>query len=62
MNVSSDWNSIRARLAGTLSKEDEHILDLLVAGESTPAIARELRQHRSMIWRKVQKLRARAAQ
>lgn len=62
MKAPADWNVIRARLAaGTLSKEDEQILGLLVAGQSTPTIARAMKQHRSMIWRKVESLRRRAA-
>lgn len=60
MSTATDWSAIRSRLAGALSKEDERILDLLVSGESTPAIARAMGQHRSMIWRKAQQLRMRA--
>lgn len=58
MGTREEWTGIRTRLAGTLSKEDRQILDRLVNGESTPTIARALGQHRSMIWRKAQRLRA----
>lgn len=58
MGTREEWTGIRTRLAGTLSKEDRQILDLLVNGESTPSIARTLGQHRSMIWRKAQRFRA----
>lgn len=60
MTSTTDWNFVRKTLAGTLSAEEDRILDLLINGQSTPSIARALQQHRSMIWRKVQQLRARA--
>jgi DNA-binding CsgD family transcriptional regulator len=60
MKTRADWNAIRAQLEVTMSAEEGRILDLLIAGESTPSIARALGQHRSMIWRKVQQLRLRA--
>lgn len=62
MGTREEWTGIRTRLAGSLSKEDRQILDLLVNGESTPSIARALGQHRSMIWRKAQRLRTLAAE
>jgi IS30 family transposase len=58
MESSIDWKVINERRAAFLSEEDREIVGLLALGRSTPEIAKALRQHRSMIWRKVQRIRA----
>jgi len=54
----SSWSDLRERLKEQLTEEERQIVDLLVAGTSTPDIAKKLGQHRSMIWRKIQRIRA----
>ena len=61
MEARQEWVTVRDALTGALSKEDQRLLELLIKGESTPTIARALGQHRSMIWRKAQRLRALAS-
>lgn len=58
--AAQDWAALRARLAGRLSDEDTQIVDLLVEGKSTVEIGHVLGQHRSMVWRKMQRIKKRA--
>jgi DNA-binding CsgD family transcriptional regulator len=59
MKTRFDWTSIRSSLQGALSDDDARLLDLLVAGKSTPQIAVILGVHRSRIWRRSQVLKQR---
>ncbi len=52
-----DWNRVKATL--TLSEEETKIVDMLAARRSLPDIGRALGQHRSMIWRKVERIKSR---
>jgi IS30 family transposase len=52
-----DWKNVLGDAALHLSDEDRRIVGLLALGSSTPEIARELGQHRSMIWRKMLRIR-----
>lgn len=52
-----DWNSVRSKLA--LSDEEHKIVEMLAARKSLPDIGKALGQHRSMIWRKVERIKAR---
>jgi IS30 family transposase len=56
-NSNVDWNSVKSKL--TLSDEERRIVDMLAARKSLPDIGKALGQHRSMIWRKIQRIRAR---
>jgi DNA-binding CsgD family transcriptional regulator len=55
-----DWGATKKRLTGKLSDEERQIVDMLIQGKSTVAIGRILGQHRSMIWRKTQRIRKRS--
>jgi len=57
---SAEWSRIQGTLSGRLSEEEQRIVAALVEGKSLPDIGRMLGQHRSMIWRKAQNIRARA--
>lgn len=52
-----NWQEARAALKDKLSTDDQLLVDLLVAGKSTPAIAKELGTNRSAVWRRVQKIK-----
>jgi DNA-binding CsgD family transcriptional regulator len=56
-----DWAATRKSLAGKLTDEEARIVDMLIEGKSTVEIGRILDQHRSMIWRKTQRIKKRAA-
>jgi IS30 family transposase len=56
-NSNVDWNSVRSKLA--LSDEEKKIVEMLAAKKSLPDIGKALGQHRSMIWRKVERIKAR---
>lgn len=53
-----DWSAAQAAQVAELSEEERLIVELLAGGKSTPEIAQALGQHRSMIWRKVQRIKA----
>ena len=53
-----NWGAARQRL-GSLTSEEERILELLDAGRTQPEIAEELGLHRSAVWRRIRKLRNR---
>lgn len=55
-----DWSSVKNRLS-SLSDEDQRIVDMLAERRTQPEIAQALGQHRSMIWRKVQRIKAKLA-
>lgn len=55
----ADWKAIKRSVLGALSPEEPRLLDMLIAGNSTPLIARTLGQHRSMVWPKIDRLRKR---
>ena len=55
----AEWETIRLQLAGRLSDEERRIVDALAEGKTMPEVAQLLGQHRSMIWRKAEKIRAR---
>jgi IS30 family transposase len=59
MSGNIDWQKVSTNLPADWSKEDRKLAELLAQGTSTPEIARIMGQHRSMIWRKVQRLKAR---
>jgi IS30 family transposase len=52
-----DWS--RVAVTVQLSDEERRIVQMLVAKKSLPDIAKALGQHRSMIWRKVERIKAR---
>ena len=56
-NSTVDWNSVKSKL--TLSDEEQKIVEMLAARRSLPDIGKALGQHRSMIWRKVERIKAR---
>jgi biotin operon repressor len=62
MDTNVDWKRIRANPPSDWSAEEIRLLDLLATGTSTPEIARIMGQHRSMIWRKIQRLKSRVAE
>ena len=53
-----NWAEARSQLT-SLSYEDQRIVDMLAEGMTMPGIGKALGQHRSMIWRKIKKIRAR---
>ena len=55
-----DWAKTKQSLAGKLSAEEVCIVDMLIDRKSTVEIGRILGQHRSMVWRKMQRLKKRA--
>ena len=55
-----DWTKIKESLASRLSPEETYIIDMLIARKSLVEIGRVLGQHRSMVWRKVERLKKRA--
>ena len=62
MNVvqREEWLNILDQIGDELSEEERRIAKALADGKSTPDVSRMLGQHRSMIWRKAQRIRARA--
>lgn len=52
-----DWVKLQTEQRGSLSTEDQRILELLIAGITQPEIGRILGLHRSAVWRRIQKLR-----
>lgn len=56
-NATIDWSKIAGE--SELSDEERRIVELLAARKSLPAIGKELGQHRSMIWRKIERIKAR---
>jgi IS30 family transposase len=52
-----DWSHVVATVE--LSDEERQIVQMLAAKKSLPDIAKSLGQHRSMIWRKVERIKAR---
>jgi uncharacterized membrane protein len=56
--IKVDWSQARTRLV-SLTEEDQKIVDMLVDRKTQPEIAQALGQHRSMVWRKVQRLKKR---
>jgi DNA-binding CsgD family transcriptional regulator len=57
LNSAVDWAKVRD--AVQLSAEERHIVDLLAHGMSLPSIGKALGQHRSMIWRKIERIKDR---
>ena len=57
LNASIDWATVKATLK--LSDEECRIVELLAARTSLPDIGKALGQHRSMIWRKIERIKAR---
>ena len=58
--TTQDWGRVKHLLSGKLSDEESHILNMLIDGKSTVEIGRILGQHRSMVWRKTDRIRKRA--
>lgn len=56
-----DWAEAKSKL-GVMSDEDQRIVDMLAQRWTMPDIGKALGQHRSMIWRKVEKIKARLTQ
>lgn len=56
-NAIIDWSMIAGK--AELSDEEHRIVELLAARKSLPDIGKELGQHRSMIWRKIERIKAR---
>jgi DNA-binding NarL/FixJ family response regulator len=59
MSRKAEWSRIQDRLAGQLSEEEQRIVAALAEGKTMPEVGRMLGQHRSMIWRKTQRIKAR---
>jgi hypothetical protein len=59
--LNSPWTATKTKLAGELSNEEARIVDMLIASKTMVDIGRELGQHRSMVWRKIQRIKKRAA-
>jgi DNA-binding CsgD family transcriptional regulator len=57
LNHSIDWTQVQTR--SDLSDEERRIVQMLAAKKSLPDIGKALGQHRSMIWRKVERIKAR---
>jgi DNA-binding NarL/FixJ family response regulator len=53
-----DWADARLRLT-SLTEEEQLIVNMLIDGKTLPDIGKALGQHRSMIWRKVEKIKKR---
>jgi DNA-binding CsgD family transcriptional regulator len=53
-----DWAIAKGKLT-TLTDEEKVIVDMLADQKTQPEIAKALGQHRSMIWRKIRKIKAR---
>jgi DNA-binding NarL/FixJ family response regulator len=51
-----DWLVARTTLRG-LTSEQQEIVEMLAMNRTLPEIAKALGQHRSMIWRKVEKIK-----
>jgi DNA-directed RNA polymerase specialized sigma24 family protein len=56
-----DWVSLRQELQGRLSAEEDRLLQLLVEGKTQPEAGTALGLHRSAVWRRVRKLKKKAA-
>ncbi len=50
------------QLRGRLSEEEDRLLDLLTAGRTEPEIGKLLGLHRSAVWRRIRKIKTRAAE
>jgi IS30 family transposase len=57
LNHAIDWSRVGTKI--TLSDEEQQIVQMLAAKKSLPDIGKALGQHRSMIWRKVERIKAR---
>jgi DNA-binding CsgD family transcriptional regulator len=53
-----DWGKAKAKLS-SLTDEEQRIVNMLAERKTLPAIGKALSQHRSMIWRKVEKIKVR---
>ena len=60
MKSGTDWAHVKKRLGETANAEERRLLELLIQGQSSYAIAQALGQHRSTIWRKIEALHKRA--
>jgi DNA-binding CsgD family transcriptional regulator len=54
----ANWLAARANFDGMLSPEEERLVQMFGEGLSTPQVASRIGQHRSMVWRKMLRLRA----
>ena len=54
-----DWAQAKAKLT-LLTEEERRIVDMLVSKKTMQEIGEALGQHRSRIWRKVEKIKIRA--
>ena len=57
LNSEIDWRRIDGLVA--LSDEELRIVGLLASGEGLTNIGKVLGQHRSMVWRKIEQIKAR---
>jgi DNA-binding CsgD family transcriptional regulator len=57
----AEWQEVKTKLDGQLSAEEARILDMLIDSKSTVEIGSALGQHRSMIWRKTERIKKRLA-
>ncbi len=57
---SQDWAAIRNSLTGSLSDEESRIIELLIDGKTMVEIGQVIDQHRSMVWRKMEKVKKRS--
>jgi IS30 family transposase len=51
-----NWTEAKAKL-NSLTEEERRIVEMLASEQTMPNIAKALGQHRSMIWRKVEKIK-----
>jgi IS30 family transposase len=59
--VNINWSDAKMQL-GSLTDEEQRIVDLLTQRKTQPEIAEALGQHRSRIWRKIRRLKTRLRQ
>jgi len=50
------WAAVLRSNAELLSPEERRVVEMLAIGKSTPAIAADVGEHRSMVWRKILQL------
>lgn len=55
--MSVNWQETKAALT-SLTDDEQKVLSMLEEGKNQAQIAHTLGQHRSMIWRKVQRIKA----
>ena len=55
-----DWVTIKNRLAGRMSDDEFRIVELLIKGKTMVEVGQILGMHRSMVWRRMQRIKDRS--